>query len=627
MKKASLGIKRKMSAALCAILALAVMAQSAPPYYNRAHALQFPEEDESENTVSGEILDDCFGEVVIYRWQKLTANNYPNDREWHPTMFFWGHAYQLSMNAVFPNDVYLDKSHTTISGAHVFGRDGLGEYPLNNKNVDTDGAAAIPAKYAANDAELKNGVGRNVFYTTGDKNCSYILYEGIEANSKKPYYQVRLSNGKAGTSSAVVGAVGTGMLNLLNGKDKTTPSTGQLSGKLVISQNTPASGGEPLIFDVQSNGECLIYDRNEDDNDVYLVIKNNWFLGESKFEGAGGILQNQYDADDETALIYFGERYRYSAVKDDVTIGSGQILSISPSQYVDTGDNVQNQNGVILQNGKTITINKGGILSISGEFINNGTIINNGGTILIKKNGTIYPFRTGSVPSVNGCGTIKCLGGDIIIKNGGTLYAGLNDESGNIVPFYLDDGSTLINKGLLVYGSMRMGEGARMECYGTSKTYGSWYTAINLGAWDATNGLLPEKRKVIYNSKSFATKQAAIDSLTKLGYSVAVSAESADKTYCDLYFYWPQGIPQDDMLTKCTSSFQKGETSKVPKTILPAIKYYGDGSKSSVNMLGFGLWVPADVSKEKLPHVLKGSGAVLEDFYIDHSITVGDLTI
>lgn len=624
MESISIRKKRILRTVFCAALTLVLAVQSTAVPLSPVYA---EESDELEQSVGSELLDDVFGEIVIYRWQKLTADNYPNDKEWHPTMFFWGGENQLSMNAVFPNDVYLDKSHATIAGAHVFGRDGLGEYPLDNKNVDTDGAVAIPAKYAANDAELKNGVGSNVFYTTGDKNCSYILYEGIEYNSKKPYYQVRLSNGKASTSSAIVGAVSTGMLNLLNGKDKTTPNTGQLSGKLVISQNTFASGGEPLIFDVQSNGECLIYDRNEDDNDVYLVIKSNWFLGESKFESAGGILQNQYDADDETALIYFGEMYRYSAIKDDVTIGSGQILSISPDDYADTDNNVQTQNGVILQSGKTITINKGGILSISGEFINNGTIINNGGTILVKDKGTIYPFRTGSVPSKNGCGTIKCVGGDIIIKEGGTVYAGLNDESGNIVPFWLDEGSVLINQGLLVYGSLKMGEGARMECQGSSKTYGSWYTASNLGVWDQTNGLLPEKRNVTYNSKSFATMQAAIDSLTKFGYSVAVSAESADKTYCDLYYYWPQGIPQDDMLTKCTSSFLNGNTSKVPKTILPAIKYYGGGSKSSVNMLGFGLWVPADVSDDKLPHVVKGSKATIDDFYFEHRITIGALTI
>lgn len=624
MESISLRKKRILRTVFCAALTLVLAVQSTAVPLSPVYA---EESDEFEQSVGSELLDDVFGEIVIYRWQKLTADNYPNDKEWHPTMFFWGSEYQLSMNAVFPNDVYLDKSHATIAGAHVFGRDGLGDYPLTTSYVDSDGAAAIAAKYAANDTELKNGVGSNVFYTTGDKNCSYILYEGIEANSKKPYYQVRLSNGK-GTNS-VTGSISSWVMNLTHGKDKSRMgrSTKFSSGHLVFTQNSFASGAEPLIFDVQSNGECLIYDRNEDDLNVYLVINKNWFLGTSKYKrSTDSVEYYDYEADDETALIYFGEMYRYSAIKDDVTIGSGQILSISPDDYADTDNNVQTQNGVILQNGKTITINKGGILSISGEFINNGTIINNGGTILVKDKGTIYPFRTGSVPSKNGCGTIKCVGGDIIIKEGGTVYAGLNDESGNIVPFWLDEGSVLINQGLLVYGSMRMGEGARMECQGSSKTYGSWYTAINLGVWDQTNGLLPEKRKVSY-STSFETMQAAVDSLTKFGYSVAVSAESADKTYCDLYYYWPQGIPQDDMLTKCTSSFQKGETSKVPKTILPAIKYYGGGSKSSVNMLGFGLWTPTDVSDDKLPHVVKGSKATIDDFYFEHRITIGALTI
>ena len=175
--------------------------------------------------------------------------------------------------------------------------------------------------------------------------------------------------------------------------------------------------------------------------------------------------------------VYIAEALNFSKLSNDTTIGDGQVLSLSSTGYIDANGKEVSTKGCFIQNGQTLTINKGGVLSVGGDLINNGTIINNGGTILIKDGGTISSFLAGPDINKNGCGTIKCTKGDILIEKGGALYAGMNDSACNKVPFYLDNSSTLINCGLLVYGSMRLGEGARVECRPGSKTIGNCFGA------------------------------------------------------------------------------------------------------------------------------------------------------
>lgn len=174
--------------------------------------------------------------------------------------------------------------------------------------------------------------------------------------------------------------------------------------------------------------------------------------------------------------LYVAEKLHFSQLKGNTQVNDGMLLRISNADYVDQDGKTSKTMGSIIPNGATLTVNKGGMLVISGNLINNGTIINNGGTILVKKDGCISSFMQGNNISKNGCGTIKCNGGDILISKGGAIYAGMNDSKSNLVPFTLSNNSTLINGGLLVYGKLNVDSGSRVELRRNSNSLGQVFT-------------------------------------------------------------------------------------------------------------------------------------------------------
>ena len=613
MKLISFRKKRIMCSVLCAAMALLTAVQSTAVPCNTVYAAESSSTaDEGSNNVSSELLKDVLGEIVLYRWVKYNGSNYPKDKEWHPLLTLWGASKSKVMNPSAPEDIYLQDAHEVIDGAKWFGRDGNGSYPLSNyndsrfgpnsganNNVDPVGAAALRAHDTANYKEIANGLNKDVFYTTSSYNCTFARYSGIEDGTKCPYFTLALANGKNIQTNSITSMKSDYVINLPHGKKE----TGQKSGQLKITKgDARVPGYEDIVFQPDGYGQYHIFDYNYSEPSVYLVLQDNFFIGESKFNFGGGYFSDQFTSDADTADIYFGETFRYSAIIEDTTISSGQILSISASDYVDSNGNIQAQNGVMLPNGKTLTIEKGGVLSISGDFINNGTIINKGGTILVQKGGNIYPFRSGSTPSKNGCGTLKCLAGDIIIKQGGAVYAGLNDESGNIVPFYMDENSTLINQGLLVYGALRLGESARIECYDNSKTYGSWFMAkIKEGTLDLS-GMTADVKKTTLQSLEDHGITYSYDEKTQKVKSWECSPEE-----------------QLDMLSKYNSYFLQNNTASIPRQLVKA--------NDSSELTQQGAYLPENISDAGKPHLLVGANALHSDNHIDKRLKTETLTI
>ena len=612
MKRMSVRKNRILCSFICAALALLTAVQSTAAPYNTVYAAEDSTADESSNSVGGEQLKDVLSEIVMYRWVKYNGNNYPKDKNWHPLLTLWGASKSKVMNPSAPEDIYLQDAHEVIDGAKWFGRDGNGSYPLSNyndtrfgpytganNNVDPVGAAALRAHDTANYKEISNGLNKDVFYTTSSYNCFFARYAGIEEKTKCPYFTLSPSNGKTAQTNSISSMRSDYVINLPHGKKE----TGQKSGQLKITKgDARVPGYEDIVFQPDGNGQYHIFDYNYSEPNVYLVLQDNFFIGESKFEFGGSYLSDQFTSDADTADIYFGETFRYSAIIEDTTISSGQILSISPSDYVDSKGNIQSQNGVMLPNGKTLTVEKGGVLSISGDFINNGTIINKGGTILVQKGGNIYPFRSGSTPSKNGCGTLKCLAGDIIIKQGGAIYAGMNDESGNIVPFYMDENSTLINQGLLVYGAMRLGEGARVECYDNSKTYGSWFMGKFKENTTDMSQMTNDQRHTVFNAFEEHGFSYTYDEKTKIATSwELVPAE------------------QVDMLSKYGSYFLNNNTASLSGQLEKA----NVTAKAGIQ----GAYLPENISDAGKPHYLVSSKALLDDTYFDKRLKTETLTI
>ena len=136
-------------------------------------------------------------------------------------------------------------------------------------------------------------------------------------------------------------------------------------------------------------------------------------------------------------VMYIGSKVTLSAVTHDVTVKSGAVANYNDYVYI--------------QEGVTITIEKGGVLSVSGTLYNNGTIINNGGDIVVQKNATIEQFN------LNGDygGSICCDGGDLVILDGGRVSTGATDDVTNSYGsgFVLKNGATCTNFGTLIVGS------------------------------------------------------------------------------------------------------------------------------------------------------------------------------
>lgn len=76
----------------------------------------------------------------------------------------------------------------------------------------------------------------------------------------------------------------------------------------------------------------------------------------------------------DTFIMYWGERRNFSAFTDDYIVKAGQVLNID--------------DGVMLDEGKTIMIEPGGVMSVEGTFYNNGTIENHG-TVIVQENACI----------------------------------------------------------------------------------------------------------------------------------------------------------------------------------------------------------------------------------------------
>ena len=471
--------------------------------------------EQVDAAVSSDILKDVYGSVEFWRWERVGKNNYPRDDKEHLAMFVFGQYYDYNgisvgdiglivadvicpgvkvvynavtdseksnviydskmFSALAPRDIWVGPSANAVPGVPSGNlMENSGEYGTfvgTGNNQWGDSIREQYAHYIKMDTTyrdpgqyMKYGVdtSEDLFFTTSDMNTVFIKYAGASAHvdgvdgKDSPMYTIRLKSSNKTNY-------------YLNATDKSSESLPYITTK------ESEAGKWTFRSSVDPNRGVLyrpvIFDKGNDDEG--LATRNTGFVF-TLDDSDGG-----YSSD--RCKLFIGTKMRFSALKGTTTVRNGQILSVSANDYVTSSGDIESQNGIMLKNGDKIVIEKGGILSIEGNLINNGTIENRGGTILIKNGGNIFPFQQGTSPASNGCGTIKCIGGDIIIQEGGALYAGLSDENGAQCSFQLDESSVLINQGLLVYGSVRLGNGARVELYEDSRTYGSYAAKDNVG--------------------------------------------------------------------------------------------------------------------------------------------------
>jgi hypothetical protein len=137
--------------------------------------------------------------------------------------------------------------------------------------------------------------------------------------------------------------------------------------------------------------------------------------------------------------LYVGKPVVYPAVRQNYVVGEDQFMHIS-------------QNGAMLKN-VTITVAKGGVLSIESWFMNNGRIIVDGGTLIVQnasnplgdeeaddtEDSVMMPFAD-IHPTVSG---------SLELKNGGELIV-LPGTRAAFSSITATSGSSVLNNGMLL---------------------------------------------------------------------------------------------------------------------------------------------------------------------------------
>lgn len=376
-------------------------------------------DEKEESTEGGEILDDVFGEIVFYRWDRVYKADYPTDKEWHPTLLVWGRDKGKTddgyIGTYAPDLIYRGPSCRTYPGVtHQFGY----ESPWNT--FQHDGDIKEDQSFFINTTDKAEGIdvgtdpqvqtSKDTFYTNDDRGCLYVQYGGTDGDNegvdgqKCPKYAIKMSKSSSATQDYYLDPDHDG------GQAQLNLSDAPVYEWVFKSYNSDNRGLGWRLFENVSSHDDPVLGVDKMTRFVYL---------ESDYNG---------DEDEDNNLFkwFQGTALRYSAITQDVKVKEGQILSISASNYVDTAGNAQNQSGVVIKSGVTVTVEKGGILSVSGDLINDGFIVNNGGTIIVQDGGSIFPFLQGEDTIRDGCGSIQCVSGDIIVEKGGALYSGLN---------------------------------------------------------------------------------------------------------------------------------------------------------------------------------------------------------
>lgn len=429
------------------------------------------EQPEDEVIADPTLLDNVFGEVVYYRWDRVYHDSYPYDTNWHLSMLVWtrdkGNIDDGYIGAVAPDDIWLGPEAKPVEG--VTNRFSKSD-PVYKKYFKEEDFLSEGSTYYIRMTDRAEGIDigsdpqvkpkMDTFYTDDDRDCIYVKYGKRDSDNKgldgsgAPVYMIKMSTRPDVNRDYILEPGG-------NEEESWLKIHGDEYGyEWSFQSKNYKNAGE--IWYVFYNKD------NEDDPNLGI-------------EHGLRFLTARSDDDDYAYYKWFiGTKLRYSAITQNVTVGSGQVLSISASNYVSTEGKAESQHGVILTGGNTITVEKGGILSVSGDFINNGTIVNNGGTILVQKGGNIYPFLQGDNSATLGCGTIKCNSGEIIIEEGGAIYAGMNcalseDKVKRQADFRLDNSATVVNYGLLCVGQVTMGKSAVIENRANGMIYSCLY--------------------------------------------------------------------------------------------------------------------------------------------------------
>ena len=321
------------------------------------------------------------------------------------------------------------------------------------------------------------------FRTADNISHMELMYKGTDSD-----------NGNAKQYKFIIKRESNGVMYSLHystGDDGFVEESGNAAAIDVLTPNTiddvsVASGQVALFYNVSRDRDALI--RIDDDSgNVYAT--RSWTWNMARF------------------VMYVGYKETLSAIRNDCTISAGQVANYNGYVYIEPG--------------VTVTVEEGGVLSVSGVLYNNGTIINNGGDIVVHKGSSIEQFCLGDSSG----GVLCCDGGNLVILSGGVVTSGKSESytsynTGCGSGFVLRNGATCTNFGTLVVGSSayvvsgatidNRSSGTMFFCYKPKKRYSGSLNTLSQSAAAAADKY---ESLVSYNSSSGSFSNASLDML------------------------------------------------------------------------------------------------------------------
>ena len=287
-------------------------------------------EDAEQNP---EALENVYGGAIeFYHWEKITSGSQlPTGNDTYRALLVWDDKYFLQ------GDDFRRKS----------GADTMALY-VNEEKTNS----AVPG----NVAEVPEiDLSKNEFYTMGGLGTPYLKFSYKDTDSDNdycPYYTFQLA-GMDDQPSRKWLCDGDNILDIclddIARKRYGGMDVGIIVGREGDSDNDSAPGKVKCFFN-ESGGK-----------DTGFMYSGNIFYAESSGIDWG---YSQF-------TLYIGKPVVYPAVRQNYVVGEDQFMHIS-------------QNGAMLKN-VTITVAKGGVLSIESWFMNNGRIIVDGGTLIVQE--------------------------------------------------------------------------------------------------------------------------------------------------------------------------------------------------------------------------------------------------
>lgn len=297
---------------------------------------------------------DALNTLTVYKWHRVhTQSDLPPEGRKVPVLLMWKGKYEDSSDKnEYIFYLYQDKSGTDSYTAH--GEDALKgrEYYIDEYNADP----------------FNTDSSNDTFYSTDVmSNITVKMNSGRDSKNQDAKY------GKIWFNNYIIKGDGDFDWGGYGADDASRTNWSFYTKELNGSYAAPLSDAYPVQIYYERGGWY----------DTGIRHSGQWcYAFESDTHSYGAF------------AMYWGEELTISAITSDYTVRSGMVMNVD--------------NGVLIEDGVTVTVMPGGVLSVEGQLYNNGTI-KNYGTVVVQPDSCITCFD----PNSSKAGTIVNSGEEI----------------------------------------------------------------------------------------------------------------------------------------------------------------------------------------------------------------------